>query len=441
MEMLSMKVLIGQTTVGHLAVHQDGKWSFEYSPSWQQKGFPLAPCLPFGVPCKSETVRNFFDNMLPENEQTLEHLTRTLQISKQNTFGLLRAIRHDLTGALYLATDPESFQANQFRPITEQELIHKLDNPLTDPVDIWDGRPRLSVAGVQQKINVLQLNGQWGLGEGQLCSTHLFKFDPTEHSEKPRYLVLNEYFSMQLAKQLGFAVADVALEQFGRHRVLVVKRFDRQLIQQDGGPVVQRRHLIDACQALGLPVLFKYERPYGDGRDVADFRPGVSLARLLSLTEYCQSPQFARADILNWVIFNLLIGNTDSHGKNYSFFVSRNGLAPTPWYDLLNVLVYKGDFNTNMAMGFDDVFDPENIHGFQMLSVAETFGVPVKQFISQIRMLCSRISEQLDTLGDGVVLNPAEHAFMEKYFNIIQTRCRYFLQEASGLPALQKALG
>lgn len=440
MEMLSMNVLIGQITVGRLSVLQDGAWHFEYTPSWSQNGFPLAPCLPFSVPCESETVRNFFDNMLPENEQTLEHLTRSLQISKQNTFGLLRAIRHDLSGALYLALDDESAQINQFRPIAEQEIIHKLDNPLTDPVDVWDGKPRLSVAGVQQKINVLKLDGQWGLGDGQLCSTHLFKFDPTEHSEKPRYLVLNEYLSMQLAKHIGFAVADVALEQFGRHRVLVVKRFDRQLIQQNRRPVVQRRHLIDACQALGLPVLFKYERPYGDGRDVADFRPGVSITRLLSLTEYCQSPQQARSDILSWLLFNLVIGNTDSHGKNYSFFVSRKGLSPTPWYDLLNILVYKGDFNTNLAMAVGDVFDPENIHGFQLLSVAEIFGIPAKELVSQMKVLCAKIESQLGALADGIALNQPEQAFVEKYTNIIQTRCQYFSQESDGMLELQRTL-
>jgi len=88
--------------------------------------------------------------------------------------------------------------------------------------------------------------------------------------------------------------------------VLVVKRFDREL----GAGRVVRRHIIDGCQALGLSSALKYERPYGDTRDVRDLREGASLPMLFALLEYCARPAAERLALLRWTLFQVLIGNT-----------------------------------------------------------------------------------------------------------------------------------
>ncbi len=437
---MDTKVLIGNTSVGSIAIDENSGWHFNYAPGWRKNGFSLAPCLPLHAPSESHAVRNFFANMLPENDQSLEHLAQALQISRTNTFGLLLAIRHDLSGALHLQTREESPAVTLFRPIEDEEIASKLDNPINNPIDIWDNRPRLSLAGVQEKINVLKLNGQWGLGEGRLCSTHILKFDRTDQTSSPRHLVLNEYFSMQLARHLGFTVAETELQQFGSHRALVVKRFDRQLKQQNNEPAVLRRHLIDTCQALGLPVAYKYERPFGDGRDVADFREGVSLKKLVSLTGHCQSPQDATRNILDWTLFNLLIGNTDSHGKNYSFFVSKQGLAPTPWYDLLNTMLYQGEINTNLAMSIGDVFNPEEVHAFQLLSCATDIGIPAKILVNRLKPLCADIINTIHTITSNIQMNRAEQAFAKRYTIDILSRCRYFSKESESILSLKRLL-
>lgn len=59
-------------------------------------------------------------------------------------------------------------------------------------------KPRLSVAAVQDKINVvLNEESRLGFGEGNLCSTHIIKFE----KKKLAHLVLNEYITMPLAHQ------------------------------------------------------------------------------------------------------------------------------------------------------------------------------------------------------------------------------------------------
>ena len=130
--------------------------------------------------------------------------------------------------------------------------------------------PRLG-CGVQAKLNLLRLEGTLGFGEGELCSTHLLKF---EHHHP--HLVINEFVTMRLAALLGMPVARVELHRVGQgdksHRSLLVERFDRRL--DEDGLRVRRRHMIDACQGLGFPVARKYERNFGDGRDVAHIREG-----------------------------------------------------------------------------------------------------------------------------------------------------------------------
>jgi serine/threonine-protein kinase HipA len=41
-----------------------------------------------------------------------------------------------------------------------------------------------------------------------------------------------------------------------------------------------------------------------------------------------------------WVLFNTLVGNSDSHSRNISFLVSAKGVQLAPFYDLLCTAVY-----------------------------------------------------------------------------------------------------
>ena len=50
----------------------------------------------------------------------------------------------------------------------------------------------------------------------------------------------------------------------------------------------------------------------------------------------------------------IVIGNTDAHGKTFSFFVGKDGLSDAPWYDLVSVLQVDGvSHSLAMAAGDD----------------------------------------------------------------------------------------
>ncbi len=134
-------------------------------------------------------------------------------------------------------------------------------------------------------------------------------------------------------------------------------RFDRKR----QGDTVLRRHLIDGCQALDLPSEYKYERNFGNSRDVANIRDGASLLRLFAFCDQCRSPALARKTVLAWVLFNLIISNRDAHGKNISFFVSKQGIEPAPYYDLVNIAIYP-EYQQELAMALGGISIPTSRH-------------------------------------------------------------------------------
>ena len=300
-----------------------------YTDDWKASGFALSPALPLTGPADSRAVTAFFENMLPES-RAFENLV--LATKTADTSGEVR---------------------EAIRPVTAAEISSRIEAPDTHPMDLWDNRPRVTVAGVQPKLNLLMTDGRYVLAEGStIASDRILKFEP----KGSPFLAINEFLSLELARALGHPVAQARLFRMGEHRVLEGFRFDRKTELRAGKKRVWRRHVIDACQALGLTSAYKYERPFGDSRDVAAIRTGVSLVRLFSLVRFADPALRARtaASLLDWLLFNTVIGNTDAHGKTFSFFVGKDGLSDAPWYDLVSVLQVDGvSHSLAMAAGDD----------------------------------------------------------------------------------------
>lgn len=425
--------------IGDLIYDSDNEtFSIKYTEDWQEVGFALSPKLPLDNSANSSQIRAFLVNLLPEN-QGLDYLIEYLSVSRANTFSLIKGIGLDTSGAVSFSLPNTAAPTTKFIKITEEDLLKRLNNPDIWPLEVWENKPRLSVAGVQSKLNLFIQNGQYGFGEGALSSTHIIKFEKNIH----QHLVLNEFLTMRLAKALSvdgeiFSVANVELIKIGAHRALVVERFDRHF--DESNHQVLRRHMIDSCQALGFSVNKKYERNFGDGRDVAHIREGVSLKRLFDLSALCTNPAKTKMDMLCWVIFNLLVCNYDAHGKNYSFFVSPKGLSATPWYDLVNVSLYP-QFSQTLAMGIGDEFEPSEIHAYQLLEFAEECEIDKNLLKMTLEGMCKNINQQIDSVIDSFKtkdkINCQDEAdYIEKYKNIIKKNCDYYLEQTQILPEI-----
>lgn len=313
-----------------IPVGSETELTLTYEPDWVNEGFAISPHLPLDGDFNHRAVRNFLQNLLPEGKG-LEEITSNTTISKNNTFGLIKIIGAETSGALSFTSQNIAEFGSSFREITKDELTEKLARfkSAGESITYWDGRTRLSVAGVQDKLNLLEIDGKLGFGEGLLCSNKIFKFE----TGKAPFIAVNELFTMLLAKHSGMDVPDVEIRKYGEVSAFVIDRFDRKLLAEQQR--VMRRHVIDGCQATNLPPSYKYERQHGDEGDGLYIRDGVSFAKLFKIKT--ANTDAYQTQLIRWMTFNILVRNYDAHGKNISFFVGKQGLTLTPFYDLVNI--------------------------------------------------------------------------------------------------------
>lgn len=394
---------------------RDDRWSLSYAEPWVAgaQSYPLSPALPLTRPqadYPSASIKRFIEHLLPEG-RALDVAVAYNGLAKTNIFGLIWALGAETAGALRFTGDAAAAPpAGEpvLREVSRQELDQRIAEREHVPLTVWDGKVRMSVAGLQDKLLVyldrpLNDGGRLFLVEGQrLASTHILK--PDTDNPKTPHLAVNEHFCMALARRMGLPAAEVGLLRTPRP-VLVVRRFDRELENAGGQPRVHRRHIIDACQVCDLPVAYKYERNLGSAEAVRHIRDGVSFERLFGCADITANKAAARLAMLRWALFQFLIGNSDAHGKNFSFFVRPGGLLePTHWYDLVSVLQYDG-FDTELAMAFGDVFSYAEVSPFALADFAARCGID--------RKLMRREGQRLAKLAVAAAAAQAEDAEYE----------------------------
>jgi serine/threonine-protein kinase HipA len=320
----SLRASINQNEVGTLQ-EVGGLWSFQYTDAWLRnpRRFALSPHLPLAAEClldgaSQRPVQWYFDNLLPEEGQRVL-LAGDAKLDAADAFGLLTWYGAESAGAVTLLPPDTGHQATEpLRRLPDDALearIRQLPRaPLTHAAI-----KRMSLAGAQHKLAVVLQDGVLFEPSGATPSTHILKPDhPDEHYP---HSVINEWFVMRLAKRLGLDVPQVH-RRYVPSPVYLIDRFDRIPDAQGW----QRRHAIDACQLLGLDRSFKYSQG--------------SLDSLAGLANACRSPAVARSRLFGWLVFNVIVGNSDAHLKNLSFLVSHEGVQLAPFYDLLSVASY-----------------------------------------------------------------------------------------------------
>ncbi|WP_434581540.1 HipA domain-containing protein [Sulfurimonas sp. NW15] len=376
-------------------------FSFVYDDNWIKEGFELSPFLKFSG-FEEYAFKLFIENLLPEGEG-LEEMSVYYQISKSDKFSILKHIGAETTGALTFTDTKEINIPTSFREIPLEELEERVSQKDAQSIILWDDKLRLSLAGVQEKLAVTIIDGVIGLGEGDICSTHILKFN-----RKNENVILNEYLSLKLAKAVGVNVAEVEYRKLGNENVLFVERFDRKLVNNK---YVERLHIIDATQALGFPSTYKYERLYNS----KDIRDGVSFEKLFNLVNEAKTPLLFKKELITWNMINLILGNSDAHGKNISFFVDKDGLVIAPFYDIVNVTMYKNKYAQDMAMAIDDEFEFEKIGVFDMLEFLQSNKISKTQYFNDFKKLAKKIHKNLDFNFIESSLKKEEEEFIQDY--------------------------
>lgn len=333
-----LDITVNGQLVGHLRESND-LWEFEYVQEWvaSARGFDLSPELPRAQAVHTDgaskrPVQWYFDNLLPE-EGLRGVIAKEADLSADDAFGLLAHFGAESAGSLVLH-DPHRDSGLPapaelgLKPLALASLSQRINN--LPRVSLTNDAPKkMSLAGAQHKMLVV-LSGGEDANEGNELfeplpgtpSTHILK--PNHQGDDYPASVMNEYFSMRLAKAVGLDAPEVR-RMYVPQPVYLVERFDR--IKSKGTEGVQRRHVIDTCQLLGKARSFKYSAAHLD-----------TLAQAVAL---CRSRAVARLQLYRWVVFNVLIGNGDNHLKNISFLVDASGVNVAPAYDLLCTAVYE----------------------------------------------------------------------------------------------------
>lgn len=399
--------------IGRLEVDDAENFSLSYSNNWKESGFPISPALPLSGNFTSKDVKNFIVNLLPEGEG-LEKLSQLCQISKANHFGLLRAIGKETSGALSFGA--ESAIATSFRKVSQAELTQRILDRKKTPITVWDEKVRLSLSGVQEKLPVAIIDGEFGFGEGDLASTHILKFGNNDN------LVWNEFLSLELAKAAGLMVNKAQIRYFSEEPVLFIERFDREI--KDSGKQVNKLHLIDGCQLLSMPPSYKYERNFGNGRDVQDIRQGVTFQKLFGAQNHMVVPALYLHSLITWKLVNLCLGNSDAHGKNISFFINTSGkLQLTPFYDIANITLYE-EYDHDLAMAIGDQFKMMKISAYDLTLHCNTVNIKETLLISIFNTVQTRILKHIESKKLHS-LNSVDISFVEEFSNNIVARMEY----------------
>ncbi|MDV6252578.1 HipA domain-containing protein [Vibrio sp. EA2] len=462
-----LDVFIGTNTkIGRLIlpVGTETEFSFIYEDEWKHTGFPISPHIPFDTQASPRSIENYLRNLLPEGE-AFEEMIQNTTISKSNTFGLIRKLGAETSGALSFRVPGSEPEETSFRPVPDEELIERLERNLA-PLVYWDGKVRLSVAGVQNKLNLLKRGDEWGFGEGKLSSNYILKFE----SGRAPCIAVNKFFCMTLAKLAGLDVANVELTRIGKTRTLIIERLDRAYIE--ARDVVQRKHVIDGCQATDLPPGYKYERQNGDEGDGVYMRDGVSFPRLLSVKTI--DTVITNLKLTQWMLFNLATLNYDAHGKNISFFVTPKGLELTPFYDLVNIeaIAQEGaKRNSRSGKLSADEGRAASIPQYFAMSIGDweskyfqnppkgNFKRPITSYdlaefgallgysgtkmasimIETVGAIKNALKEAIE-LTEAQGIDDGEREHIELCVSLIQTECEYLLEQAGSVPEVSELL-
>jgi serine/threonine-protein kinase HipA len=429
--MVKLNVWAGEHLMGVLGHEpQANRFSFDYDVQWLQaeQRFPLSPQLPLQRPTgetseqHSAQVRLFFENLLPEGE-ALDHAAQTAGTTRSNLVGLLVAIGKETAGALRVtladenAVSSAASDTEHLREITPAQMSQRIRERENFPFSVWDGKVRLSIAGYQDKIAVYERAGKWYLVDGgRFASTEIVK--PVPMRKQLATLSANEHLCMQLARRVGLAAAQTRLVHVPEP-ILLVRRFDR--VETASG--VSRLHVVDGCQALGLAVSMKYERAYGDAVQVAHLREGASLPRLFSLLDQSPLPAVDRLGLLRWAIFQVLVGNTDAHGKNVSFFYDGNGLRLAPAYDMVCMEALDAGFSHTYAMAIGDAFHEDALTPFEWAHFAHGCKLPFRLVSHELNAIATKILAVMDVFIEDMITQTVPVDVARRIQELVVARC------------------
>lgn len=309
----------------------------------------------------------WFSGLLPEGA------LRSLVLSEMgpgnhDQFDLLTRLGADLPGAVLLA--PETDIPHSAGPLY-LERVQGLQ------VSRPEGMVKFSLAGVQLKFSALANRARLSVPAQAGTGRCIVKLSTEHYPQLPEA----EFAAMSLCGLLGVNTASCRLaateeidgipEEYLKHgpSALVVDRFDRT---DNGG----RIHIEDAAQILGAIGDRKYTM--------------ATTETILNMIKRFSTD--ARSDLIEGirrVVADILVGNGDSHLKNWSFiFPAAGEIRLSPAYDIVPTVLYEP--RDTLALSFVNTNNFETVSLKKFRRVARFLKLDPEWIDSEVRQIIHR---------------------------------------------------
>ncbi len=365
--------------------------------------------ISLGAPTLSgAAVRNWFANLLPEGDART-FAAGTAGVPAHDDFALLAALGRECAGAVELWPRGEARPPSSGVIEFETFLMEQIESWIAAPRRRALGTsapPRLSLAGAQFKTAVLQFDdGTLAVPTNGAASSHILKIP---NSDLPGIVTL-EALGMRLAAAIGLPAAEVSLVATSSP-CLLVTRYDRRKL---GDGHYERIHQEDICQSLGVAPEHKYEEHGGPG-----------FAEVFGQLRQWGSEPTRLTRLLQWSVFNAVIGNADAHGKNLSVLHHHDGTVDlAPAYDLVpSGLIADVDRRLAMRLGHATTID--NITSADWDSLANAIGISRRLTRRTVAQVSGRILEEIGTVCTRLAEEGASAGLLQHAESAIATRAR-----------------
>lgn len=410
-----LNVWSDQRLVGYLWRNTQGLIGFRYEEEWLAQGeFAISHALPLQAeeftPAEGLAHR-FFANLLPEGSAR-DQIVRDLKIANTD-FDLLRAIGGECAGAFsILLAEHQPSRSHEYYKVSDEELANLVARRGQVYTWIAHERPRLSLAGGQNKCPILLKDDDYWLPRKESPSSHILKFELSDYRHLPAY----ETFTTLLAKAIGLPVVDIQLCSIADTHYALIERYDRYPLENGQ---IMRLHQEDFCQALG----FGHERKYQEdgGPTFADC---YQLVQDVSI-----DPANDVQHLLRWQAFNVLAGNSDGHAKNLSLLHQANGeIRLAPFYDLVCTrAVERIDYHLAFSVG--DERNPGIVTLKHWDILANQCGLRPQFLRNQVLDVAHGLLENLQPVRENFENLYGEYAALQRVEQIVTKQCQRTINE------------
>jgi serine/threonine-protein kinase HipA len=244
---------------------------------------------------------------------------------------------------------------------TDQPIPPELEEALNHGTSIGGARPKATITGENAK--------------------YVAKFSVSTDTFP---IVKAEYVAMTLAARIGLDVAEVSLDKVAGKDVLLVERFDRYMSTAGWC----RRSLVSGLTVLGLDEKWAREATYPNMVDQVRMH-GLNFRK-------------DATELFSRLVFNVLMGNTDDHARNHSFFVEGKTIRLTPAYDVTPFPRAGGEASHGMK-----ITQQSNLSRIHLcLDTATEFGLSEEEARAIVEAQVRGITENFDSLCEEIDMTP-----------------------------------